>query len=98
MGEGDLERERDETVCEGHEQVGDHGGEPAPDYQLVEVHWRVALGSDVFGVDGEKEAKAEEGDDYEVDEADTDSGGGGRGGEGAEVENTEADGGVEGLR
>ena len=62
------------------------------------MHWGVAFGRDVFGVDGEEEGEAEEGDDYQVDEADADGGGGGGWGEGAEVVDAEAYGWVEGLR
>lgn len=52
----DLEREGDEGVEEREEEVGEDGGAPAPDDELVEVQRSVARG-DEFHVDGEVEGE-----------------------------------------
>ena len=50
--EGDLEGEGDEGVGEGHEEVGQHGADPADEDELPEFDGRVASGRDEPGVDG----------------------------------------------
>ena len=86
VGKGDLEGERDEGVGERHEEVGEHGADPAHDDELPEFDGRIRpAGRDELEVDGQEEGEAEEGDDDEVDEADADGRGGDGRGEGAET-------------
>ena len=86
VGKGDLEGEGDEGVGEGHEEVGEHGADPADDDEFPKFDGRVSAWGDELGVDGEEEGEAEEGDDDEVDEADCDGWGGYGGVERAETE------------
>jgi len=46
--EGDLESEGNDGVGQGDEEIGDHGGTPAPDNELPEMQRRMALGLDIF--------------------------------------------------
>ena len=98
VAEGDLERQGDERVGQGHEEIGGHGGDPAPDDELLELERRVPRRRDKLHVDGEEEGEGEEGEDDQVDEADADGGHGLRRAKRPQIELREADGRAEGLR
>ena len=91
VGEGDLEGEGDERVSQGHEEVRQHGADPADEDKFPEFDGRVPSGCDELAVDGQEEGEAEEGDDDEVDETDCDCWSDDRRVEGAETEHGEAD-------
>ena len=98
IGKRDLKSEGDQAVGEGHEEVGEHGADPADDDEFPELDGRVSFRGDEFAVDGQVEGEAEEGEDDEVDQADRDGRGGDGRVEGAQAVHGEADGGGEGLR
>ena len=98
VAEGDLECQGDERVGQGHEEIGDNGGDPAPDDELLELERRVARRSDKLHMDGEEEGEREEGEDDKIDEADGDGGNGLRRAKRPQIELREADGRAEGLR
>ncbi len=68
---GDLECETDERVRQGHEEVGNYGGESAPEGELPELEGRVARGGvHELHMNWEEKGEGEEGDNNQVDETD----------------------------
>lgn len=82
--EGDLEREGDERVEEGEEEVCCHSCDPAPDDELVEV--QRALPLDKLHVDWEVEWEGEERYNNQIDQSNHDCGDRNRRVEGSKVE------------
>lgn len=72
MVERYLEGERHHAVCEGHAEVGAHGGDPPVKHELAEVQWWMAGRDEEFHVRGHVEGEGEERDDDQVDETDGD--------------------------
>ena len=82
-----MKSQRNETVSERHEEIRRHRPHPACEYKLVELDGRVVgVRGDEFRVDREEEGEREKGDNYEVDETDSDGRGDNGWVEGAEGE------------